>query len=92
MTKKIFVCTNFRANPNNPSCAMRDSQRVLDTLNIEIAKKNIAIEIEASPCMGYCNVGPNIRFAPNGKFFHGVSANNLSELIKAAKKFTTDQL
>lgn len=91
MAKKIFVCTNFRANPNNPSCAARDSQLVLDTLKAELAKKNIAIEIEESPCMGYCEVGPNVRLAPSGIFFHGVSAKNLSKLIKAAKKFTTDQ-
>ncbi len=90
MNKKIFVCTNFRANPNNPSCAARDSQRVLETLKIEIAKKNIAIEIEASPCMGYCDVGPNARLAPSGLFFHGVNARNLSKLIQAAKKFTQD--
>ncbi len=89
MQKKIFVCTNFRANPNNPSCAARDSELVLDTLKLELAKKNILIETKASPCMGYCNIGPNARLAPNGDFFHGVSINNLESLIAAAKKFTS---
>ena len=91
MTKKIFVCTNFRANPNNPSCAARDSQLVLGALKTELANKNIAIEIEESPCMGYCDIGPNVRLAPSGVFFHGVSAINLSKLIKAAKKFSAEQ-
>ena len=88
MIKKILVCTNFRANPNNPSCAARDSELVLDTLKLELAKNNILIETEASPCMGYCNVGPNIRLAPNGDFFHQVSTKNLANLIAAAKKFS----
>ena len=90
MTKKIFVCTNYRANPNNPSCASRDSRLVLDLLKAEFAQKDIAIEIEESPCMGYCNAGPNVRLAPNGQFFHGVSTSNLVKLINAAKKFAAD--
>lgn len=88
MTKKILVCTNFRANLNNPSCAARDSQLVLSALKKELTDKNIVIEIEESPCMGYCNVGPNLRLAPNGEFFHEVSASNISSLIEAAKKFS----
>lgn len=88
MTKKILVCTNFRTNPNNPSCAARDSQLVLDALKEELTKKSIVIEIEESPCMGYCNVGPNLRLAPNGEFFHGVTVADLPKLIQAAKKFS----
>ncbi len=90
MQKKLLVCTNFRANPNNPSCAARDSQLLLEALKLELAKKNILIEAEASPCMGYCNVGPNTRLAPNGEFFHGVTTKNWAKLISAAKKFSTD--
>ena len=88
MTKKILVCTNYRANLNNPSCAARGSQLVLATLKQELINNNIVIEIEESPCMGYCNVGPNLRLAPNGEFFHGVSAIDLAKLIQAAKKFS----
>lgn len=88
MTKKILVCTNFRANLNNPSCAARDSQLVLAALKQELINKHITLEIDESPCMGYCNVGPNIRLAPNGEFFHGVSTINLAQLIQAAKKFS----
>lgn len=84
------MCTNLRANPNNPSCATRNSRLVLDTLKAELTKKNIAIEVEESPCMGYCNVGPNLRLVPNGEFFHGVSTKSLAKVIKAAKKFATD--
>jgi NADH:ubiquinone oxidoreductase subunit E len=86
MAKKLLVCTNFRANPNNPSCAARGSELVLNALQIELANNHI--EIEVSQCMGYCDVGPNVRLAPNGEFFHEVSAAKLAKLIKAAKKFS----
>ena len=90
LTKKLLVCTNFRANPNNPSCAARNSKQVFDALKRQFSEKNIAVEVEESPCMGYCNIGPNLRLAPNGAFFHGVSASKLAHLVKAAKKFTVD--
>lgn len=92
MTKQFLVCTNFRANPNNPSCAARDSHLILDALKTQLAKSDIAIEVEASQCMGYCNVGPNARLVPNGEFFHEVSAAKLAKLIKAAKKFSAEDL
>lgn len=90
MTKQLLVCTNFRANLNNPSCAGRHSPMVLDQLKTAFAKKNIAIEALESPCMGYCKVGPNVRLAPNGAFFHGVSESNLAKILKAAKKFSAE--
>ncbi len=90
MAKKLLICTNYRANPNNPSCGARHSQLVLDALKMEFAEKKMVIEIEESPCMGYCNVGPNARLTPNGAFFHGLSATKLAKLIKAAKKFSAD--
>jgi (2Fe-2S) ferredoxin len=90
MTKQLLVCTNFRANTNNPSCGARNSQSVLDELKVELAKKNIVIAAVESPCMGYCKVGPNARLAPNGAFFHGLCETKLAKLIKAAKKFSTE--
>ena len=95
MPKQLLVCTNFRANPNNPSCAGRHSDMLLDQLKTAFAKKNIAVEVVASPCMGYCNVGPNARLAPNGPFFHGVTfhgitGNNLAKILTAAKKFSAN--
>lgn len=81
--KKIMVCTNYRSNPNNPSCGARGSDEVLAALS----DMNLAITVEGSPCMGLCDVGPNIRFAPNGACFHEVSTKNINCLIKAIKSF-----
>ena len=88
MRKQLLVCTNYRANPNNPSCAARGSKKIAIELQQVLQKNNVAIEVEESPCMGFCNVGPNLRLIPNGEFFHEVSAEKLPVIIQAAKKFT----
>lgn len=90
MQKKISVCTNYRANPNNPSCAARGSKQVLTELTQQLQSKKISIEVEEIQCMGYCKVGPNLRLIPNGDIFHEVSAKKLVEIIKATEKFLKD--
>ena len=87
MTKKILICTNFRANPNNPSCAARGSKEVMTALSLELKEKNLPITVEESTCLGFCEIGPNLRLMPNGEFFHGVSDKELSAIIKSTKKF-----
>jgi NADH:ubiquinone oxidoreductase subunit E len=87
MTKKILICTNFRANPNNPSCAARGSKEVMAALRLELEHKKMPVTVEESPCLGYCDIGPNLRLMPNGEFFHGVSDKELSAIIKSTKQF-----
>jgi NADH:ubiquinone oxidoreductase subunit E len=87
MPKKLLVCTNYRANPNNPSCAARGSKEIASQLMQQLHKKNVPIEMEEIQCMGYCNVGPNFRLVPNGEFFHEVSDKKFTQIIQATKKF-----
>ncbi len=87
MQKKILVCTNYRANPNSPSCAARGSKEISLALTQQLQKKKVVIQIEEIQCMGYCNVGPNLRLMPSGEFFHAVSASKFAEIIKATKRF-----
>ena len=88
MRKKLLVCANYRLNPSNPSCAARGSEQIAAELQLKFKQNNIAVEIEESPCMGFCNIGPNLRLVPNGQFFHSISTKNLPEILQAAKKFT----
>lgn len=87
MQKKLLVCTNYRANPNNPSCAARGSKEILSALTQQLQAQCVLIPIEQIQCMGYCNIGPNMRLAPDGAFFHEVSDEKLAEIIEAAKLF-----
>ncbi len=87
MKKKLLVCTNYRANPNQPSCAARGSKEILAELTRQLHTKNVSIEIEEIQCIGFCNVGPNLRLMPDGEFFHAVSNKKLLKIIKAAKIF-----
>ena len=87
MTKKILICTHLRANPNNPSCAARGSKQVITALKHALAEKNMPVKIEESPCLGFCEIGPNLRLMPSGEFFHDVSDKDLSAIIKSTKKF-----
>lgn len=89
--KKIFVCTNFRANPNNPSCAARGSEEVLTCLKQEIMQQKLPIEVEASPCMGFCDIGPNVHLVPSGPFLHGITTKNLGAVIKKTKQFLKEK-
>lgn len=88
MRKKLLVCANYRANPNQPSCGGRGSEQVFANLQQKILLNNHSIDVEESPCMGYCNVGPNARLAPNGPFFHGLTVQKLAKIVNAAKKFS----
>lgn len=85
--KKLLVCTNYRANPNQPSCGARGSKEIAAALAQQLQKKNVLIEIEEIKCMGYCKVGPNVRLSPNGEYFHAVSASKFAKIIKATKLF-----
>ena len=87
MTKELLVCTNFRANPNNPSCAARGSKEILIELSQLLQRRNVSIKVEEIQCMGFCKVGPNIRLFPNGEFFHEVSSKKISNIIKSTKIF-----
>ena len=87
MPKKLLVCTNYRANPNNPSCAARGSKELLTALAQQLQREKVSIEVEEIQCMGYCNVGPNVRLIPNGEIFHEVSDKKFAQIIQASKKY-----
>lgn len=83
--KKILVCTNFRSNPNLPSCGARGSNEVLAALST--AGQPLNISVYAIPCMGLCDIGPNVRFSPSGNYFHEASLNDIKMLIKEFERF-----
>ena len=43
MPKKLLVCTNYRANPNNPSCAARGSREILTAFTHQLQHENVPL-------------------------------------------------
>ena len=85
--KKIVVCVNHRANPSQPSCAARGSGAIANCLEAEIAARNLPITVERFYCLGFCEQGPNVRLAPNGQFFHALTAQDMPTLLLAIEQF-----
>jgi NADH:ubiquinone oxidoreductase subunit E len=69
-------------NPNNPSCAAPGSKKIMSKLTQQLQKKNVSMQ-----CLGYCNVGSNIRLILNGEIFHEVSVKKFTEITHATKGF-----
>ena len=75
--KTLLICTNLRANPSQPSCAARGSHALATELKLAIENEHLAITIEHTDCLGYCDIGINMRLSPNGSFIH--EADNSTE-------------
>lgn len=88
--KKVIVCVNYRANPDQPSCAARGSEKIAQCLEEEISKRNLHIPLERLHCMGFCEQGPNVRLVPNGQFFHELSLQDIPDVMADIEKFCRD--
>ncbi|MDG1207532.1 MAG: (2Fe-2S) ferredoxin domain-containing protein [Pseudomonadales bacterium] len=78
--KKVFVCTNHRKFSDQPSCAARGSESLLDFLKSEVSLRDLDVEVESSVCMGHCAKGPNIKIS-DGDFIHGANQDLVDELL-----------
>ena len=86
--KKIIVCVNHRVNPNNPSCGARGGIEIANSIEAVIADEKLDIRLERFKCLGLCEKGPNLRFAPDGRFFYGVATENMTEVLAELNAFT----
>jgi (2Fe-2S) ferredoxin len=87
LQKKLFVCTNHRFNPDKPSCGARGSKALIAQLNSVFKAQSIFLSIEEAPCLGLCQLGPNVRLIPNGEIFNHVSSNTIQDIVNSAKEF-----
>jgi len=87
--KKVIVCVNHRSNPNNPSCGARGGVEIADSLAQVISREKLDIDLERFKCLGLCQKGPNLRLAPDGRFFYGVCQDNMEEVFSALRAFAS---
>ena len=84
--KTVIICINHRANPNNPSCGARGSEKIAAALQHQITAANLPVVLKRFKCLGHCDKGPNLRIAPDGRFFYGVTEDMLEEVITELEK------
>ncbi|HWU82720.1 MAG TPA: (2Fe-2S) ferredoxin domain-containing protein [Methylophilaceae bacterium] len=85
--KTVIVCVNARSNPNQPSCAMRGSLKLLARLTAEIEKRQLPIRVDSFHCLGLCTHGPNAKLAPDGPTLQHLSVDRLPALIAEIEAF-----
>jgi NADH:ubiquinone oxidoreductase subunit E len=88
--KSILICTNHRANPNQPSCGARGAVALKQQLSDAVTASGVALGVKEIQCLGECDIGPNLRLIPGGQSFHHVDADSIPTVLKAAKSFLKD--
>lgn len=58
---------------------MRGSEKTMALLKEELAKRDIAVQLESITCLGHCNEGPSLRLA-GGNFYLGADPDKVKEI------------
>jgi NADH:ubiquinone oxidoreductase subunit E len=78
----IMVCIKRRYG-DQPSCAGRGSEALAIRLEQLIAERQCAARVHRFPCLGMCEVGPNMKVV-GGDLFHHVTADDLPAILQSA--------
>ncbi len=78
----VFVCEQQKAE-GVPCCAARGAAKTIDALRREIGRQNLAGKVQVTTCgsIGLCERGPNLVVYPDGLWYSGVTAADVSELV-----------
>lgn len=88
--KIVTVCVNRRASPETPSCGARGGVEIADALEAAIAAQGLPVRLERFKCLGQCELGPNVKLSPGGEFCHGVSLDDLPQVLQRIAAFSKD--
>jgi hypothetical protein len=83
----VLVCLARRVGAS-PSCGKRGSAEVLTTLRAAVAAAGLDVDVEESPCLGYCSVGINLRIVGDA-FFHGMTPQTLQPVLDRLHALTS---
>ena len=87
MKKQLLICTNRRLTDQSPSCAGAGAEALADELERLAQARGLPVTVTRSTCLGRCEQGPNLRFAPGGDFLGNLSMENLTEVIGQLERF-----
>ncbi|MEQ8194871.1 MAG: (2Fe-2S) ferredoxin domain-containing protein [Rhodospirillales bacterium] len=77
----LIVCVNRRFQSDKGSCAEKGSEALADTLAAGIETRRLNIALERIRCLGQCLHGPSMRLAPGGKFYLGVTPEDIPAIL-----------
>jgi NADH:ubiquinone oxidoreductase subunit E len=80
MEISLIACVKERFTGKS-SCSGRGSVEIIDHIEVEIKKKGWSVLVERVNCLGECEKGPNMRIAPGGSFFYGMTKDKIPELM-----------
>lgn len=85
--KRVTVCINYRANPDQPSCGARGGGEIAQALKAAVAAQGLPVEVVTFNCLGECERGPNVKLSPGGEFCHGVRLDDLTPVLEKISAF-----
>ncbi len=83
---KLSVCTLQRYAPNPHSCGNSGSVEIAKKLEQALAENRLDVALERIGCFGACLKGPNVKLMPAGKNWHGVSIDDVDQIIAYIKR------
>lgn len=82
----IVACIHRRPGSATPSCGGRGATLLVEQLQQLLRESRLEVPLRYVECLGECARGPNLRIAPGGPFFHGVTAADLPAVIDALQR------
>ena len=77
----LTLCINVRKEDFVPSCGRRGSLEIREQLEAALRLRGLDIDFQTIACLGQCDKGPNARLAPANSWFHGITRDDVSEII-----------
>jgi (2Fe-2S) ferredoxin len=83
--RHVFVCINQR-QPGHPKgcCQSKGSIDILQGLGEAVSTSDLAADtaVSGSTCLGPCTLGPSVVVYPEGVWYQGVKAEDISEIVE----------
>jgi (2Fe-2S) ferredoxin len=84
---QILVCVNERAEgAEKPSCGRRGSLDLYRRLKDRVRELGLRDEVivTRTGCLKHCSLGPTVGVWPHNRWYGGVAAEHLDDLVRAA--------
>ena len=84
---RLIVCVNRRLTTRHPSCGARGSEALIEAITRGCGERGLQLGVETVLCLGDCERGPNLRLAPGGPHFHGMTQEDVPRLLDRIEDF-----